>query len=232
MQFKNKHLAKFISILLNKNVEDLTYQDLQKINVVNISNVDDDGERVYDFEELKYCTNLHTIIIKSSILTLDDMNILSNLGEQIKSFNFQDCVFLNENALAQLNQVEDIVFDGCIYRNLDALRQITSLKSCTIRNPYNRTVVNLEIFKDMEALKKLYLEQCDLIHQECMKNYVFRLQCLSLLNSQVNDLQFLDTMPDSAEVYLSEETMTSPYVNKNKKRLQIQNSYINNVFSD
>ena len=232
MEIQNKTLVQYASVIKNKNVQDLQLQDLESLETIRISNVDDQGKRIYSFDELLPLKKLKSVIVSLSIVMPEDLTVLSKIVPQLETLEFHNCVFIKEEELSKLCDIKNIAFEQCYHQDLSFIKTYKNIESFSLRYPYNDVEVGLELFMHKPNMQELNLDGCILIHQECMKYCIKNLQKLSLLDTVLYDYKFLNTMKPSSLIYLPSESMTSPYVQKNKEKLIIRNDYRNQSFSD
>ncbi len=231
MDIKNKHLAKSLMIMLSKNVSEMTEDDLSKIETVTTSLIDEEtGERVYDLEDLKKLPNLRRLSILNSLLNEADLTLVGSLP--CEEVYFEKCIFEEDEFLALLASKKRIEFVMPFIRSYDFLKSLSGLEELTVDTPYGNKTVPIDNLVGATGLKHLRLHSCKTSSIDSLQALAHSLEVVSLMDMQINSVNFLDSLRDGTLVFLAPKYNENPIVQKNNVRLNIKNSLIEYAFDD
>lgn len=231
MEWKNKNLSDFVSTILNKNASTISLEDLNFVTSVNISNLSrKDGKRTYGFEELAMFPSLMNVIVKESILSSEDIRVLSQLASSTRSIEFQECFFEDELSLSLLANFQKVSFVGCFHKDFSFVKSLSSLEGFSVEKPYNPVSFDVSLLENSKDLRSLSFEGCQLEHQEKIKDCCSNCARLSLLDTTLSTIDFIDVLPNGAELFLSSEYMQMDGVLRNQSRVTIRSDYSDYVY--
>lgn len=226
MELKNKNLEEFVSTIFNRNIADISLNDLSLVTSVSISNLSrKNGNREYGFEELSLFSKLKTVFVRESILSIEDVQVLSRLTPSLKSVEFQECLFEDENSLSLLTPFQNLSFVGCFHKNFAFVKNLLALVSLSVERPYNPTSFDMTLLENLPNLRTLSLEGCKLENQDCLRNFCKGYARLSLLDTTLSTVDFIDVLPNGAELFVSPEYMQVDALVRNQSRLIIRSDY-------
>ena len=208
IKFANDYLNRQIVIMLHNNINNIVKDDLNQVNSVSISKMNYNTQRMeYSLNELTILPNLQNLIIYDSLINIDDINLLNNLNK-IESITFNHCYFLENVKVIILKKLKNVSFNECHinFDNID-FNTLVSIESISITNPSFYKQIDLKKFNDLKFLMRLDLENCvplnlnQLVHNE-------NLEVISLLGSDVDNIDFINRMPKLKKVFIDKRIYT------------------------
>lgn len=148
-------LNKYVSILLNIYDRDLTIEDIEKVEELNLSFYDFSGEpNDIKTQEFKYFKNLRTLRMIDFDLNEDDFNILGTLNN-LENLELNDCIILDENSISKLSKLRRIELRNMDIKSLGFCTKLLDLKSVSLKDS---KIKNLTPIKKCTRLEYLDLE--------------------------------------------------------------------------
>lgn len=231
MTIENKNLEMFLTTILHKNSSNISINDLANIKIINMSNVNKKTGLVeYNFEELKKFVSLEKIIIENSIISENDIELFKTLI--INNIEFNHCIFENEQKLATLINLTSLSFTDCYHENFNYIKELINLESLVINSPYNDIIFDFEIIISLPLLKRIEIQYIKTVNNLYLNNIAPKLNHLFLLGVSLDDLNFLNYLPNDSNVLIDEEYINNIEVINNKGRLDIKFSYISYLYDD
>ncbi len=131
---KTKSIIDQVEIILNKNIEAVTHEELNKIEIITIKKLGYDGE-IYNtsFEDINLLTNLKQLDIFDCMISDKEVKIILKL-KNLKVISFINCDFIDEaNFLFDNIKTENIYISNCI--GLSGIN-ISNLKDLELKRMY------------------------------------------------------------------------------------------------
>ena len=94
MMIKTESIIKLLEIILNKKIDEINEEDLEKVTYLRIDKIDIDDILIVDSSDLQYFNNLTELSIENCIIDykfIEDLKKLKN----IKKISFINCEFIN-----------------------------------------------------------------------------------------------------------------------------------------
>lgn len=215
---KNETLNQNLEIILNKNRQNITAEDLSKIEGICFSKVDKTGEQSYSFEELLSFPNLSRLTVTATFVTNEDIRMLSNLPN-LKSLEFTKCVLADDIDYSELTTVENLSISRSFINNYHSLASANGLKSLVLFFPYNEDEADLDIndIHSEETLEQLTLEGCDIANPTSFSRFS-KLRTLNLLSTTVQHFDFVNYLNSLETIYVEpryreDENLKRPNLN-------------------
>lgn len=226
----NESLKQFLKVVLNKKVELISADDINKIKTVCISTINENQEHTENFNDLLQFNNLEKIIIEKSLITEKEINILIQIGSLL-SIEFVRCAFENEILLSKLYNIQSLYLNNSIIRDYSFLNtSYNKLEDFRIFNPYDETELDLTLLKDKVQLKKLYLERCILTN---FQNLILPLlEELSLLNTSIDNFEFIKNNPNLSLMFISERYLENSIIKNYQNKIKFKTNLIEYTFEE
>lgn len=215
---KNETLNQNLEIILNKNRQNITPEDLGRVEGICFSKVDKTGEQSYTFDELLSLPNLSRLTVTATFVTNEDIKILSKLPN-LKSLDFTRCVLADDIDYSELSTVEDLSISRSFINNYHSLSSATGLKSLVLFFPYNEDEADLDIndISSEETLEHLTLEGCDIANATSFSRFS-KLKTLNLLSTSVQHFDFINYLNSLETIYVEpryrdDENLNRPNLN-------------------
>jgi len=210
----NEKLKDFLRVILNKEVDSITPEEIANITTVRISTRNDNGEHLFDFNDLHDLPKLERVIIADSLVRAEEIKTLSSLP-LLKSIDFEHAAFVDESLLSQLANVKILSFNNCLIRDYAFLKEsLKYIVEINIINPYDETELDLSLLNDKLLLSKLCLERVNIVNYQ--EFGLPNLETLSLLNSSIDSFDFIPKCPKLSVMFLPERYLNNPVVKDNQ----------------
>ena len=181
IKIDNTDLANYIMFKLDKEENNFSKEELEKIDeiILNPININGEYEKI-DLEVIKYFSNLKKILFKNVTI---DKNTITNLSsiKTLESVYFEKCEFENANMLIDL-KIKEIGFVNCEIVDYSFVYEMSNLQSLSIVN-------GLVSISGVNKLKKL--EYLQLSYSTMMDIEEFNLPFLKELH--IDNTNFMDT---------------------------------------
>ena len=150
MDIKTESIIDIIELQLNKTINNITKDDLNKVSYLRISQSDLKGIREVDFNDLDYFSNIKELSIEGCMISTLVLNKLTNL-KQLSKLSFINCDFIDipndyfENLkIEELVLINDLGLSNIHFSNINVL---------TIKNiTFNFTLDNVNVL-DISSYK-------------------------------------------------------------------------------
>ncbi|HOZ88881.1 MAG TPA: hypothetical protein PK737_01420 [Bacilli bacterium] len=225
MIINNESLKKFLIVILNKKAENITEEDLSKIKMVRISNTPNQNEKSNTFSDLKNFGNLEKLVVANTVIKAADISILMSLPS-LESLEFEHCAFESAGFLSSLKEIKILILNNCIVADYSFIEKLSNLTELQILNPCDETEFDIALINNHNLLKKLYLEYCILKNIELLK--LSELEELSVLNTEINNFNFIASCPNIKLMYISERYEELPIIKENKAKIVFKTNFIEN----
>lgn len=168
MKINNKTIELYVSTILNKSINDITNEDLSKIEhlPIDISTIDN---KKCDFSFIMMFPNLKSVSVSNGIIKDSNINILASNNSIIK-YTFTKCRLENEKSIYKLDNTLSLSFIKCYMENYDFLQSFHQLKELSIIDPYNETIIDLKTIKS-NNLESLSIENCVVEHFDLVRSF-------------------------------------------------------------
>ena len=169
--------------------------DLKRVETLDCSNFDFLSE---DLETLEKCTSLKNLAINigtSDLSFLSAFSLLESLDLEI--WNYKNSV--DFRYFTYLQNLKSLTVSGGVISsmellNTDALTALEKLVSLTL---HEFGSVDLSFLEKMSWLKRFYCGYANEVNNAAAIGKQINLQELTLIDIQIDDLAFLDNLPDS-----------------------------------
>ena len=171
----DKYLEKAVRIILKKYDENLTIEDLEKIEELNLNYYDIFEEKnIIKIEELQNFKNLRRLSLAKFCLSKEDIRLLGTLN-YLYSLNLNNCTIENEEDISELSKLTSIELRNMKINSLSFCNNLKNLKKLSLRDS------QIKYFSDIK--KCIVLEYLDI---EGIGNlnldFLLYLDCLKLIN--------------------------------------------------
>lgn len=227
---KNEVMNETLEVMLNKNRKNITIEDLQQIETIYFSKATQDGEQVFPIEEVLLLPNISVLSIASSMITQEDIEVLSQLPK-LRAINFTKCI-LDENVdFSQLSSLENLSISRSFINNYQTLSTAKTLKSLELFFPYNENDDDLNIsdISSEETLEMLTLEGCDISNPTSFSKFT-KVKTLSLLSTTVQHFDFVNHMNSLETIYVAPRYVQEQSLSK--EGLKVETSKFNLAIDD
>ena len=227
---KNEVMNETLEVMLNKNRKNITIEDLQQIKTIYFSKATQDGEQVFPIEEVLLLPNISVLSIASSMITQEDIEVLSQLPK-LRAINFTKCI-LDENVdFSQLSSLENLSISRSFVNNFQILSTAKTLKSLELFFPYNENDDDLNIsdISSEETLEMLTLEGCDISNPTSFSKFT-KVKTLSLLSTTVQHFDFVNHMNSLETIYVEPRYVQEQSLSK--EGLKVETSKFNLAIDD
>lgn len=200
---KNEVMNETLEVMLNKNRKNITIEDLQQIETIYFSKATQDGEQVFPIEEVLLLPNISVLSIASSMITQEDIEVLSQLPN-LKSISFTRCIIEEDVDYSSLSALENLSISRSFVNNFQTLSTAKTLKSLELFFPYNENDDDLNIsdISSEETLEMLTLEGCDISNPTSFSKFT-KVKTLSLLSTTVQNFDFVNHMNSLETIYVA-----------------------------
>ncbi|MBQ3511584.1 MAG: hypothetical protein IJA30_04735 [Bacilli bacterium] len=200
---KNEVMNETLEVMLNKNRKNITIEDLQQIETIYFSKATQDGEQVFPIEEVLLLPNISVLSIASSMITQEDIEVLSQLPN-LKSISFTRCIIEEDVDYSSLSALENLSISRSFINNYQTLSTAKTLKSLELFFPYNENDDDLNIsdISSEETLEMLTLEGCDISNPTSFSKFT-KVKTLNLLSTTVQHFDFVNHMNSLETIYVS-----------------------------
>lgn len=200
---KNEVMNETLEVMLNKNRKNITIEDLQQIETIYFSKATQDGEQVFPIEEVLLLPNISVLSIASSMITQEDIEVLSQLPN-LKSISFTRCIIEEDVDYSSLSALENLSISRSFVNNFQTLSTAKTLKSLELFFPYNENDDDLNIsdISSEETLEMLTLEGCDISNPTSFSKFT-NVKTLNLLSTTVQHFDFVNHMNSLETIYVA-----------------------------
>ena len=200
---KTKSVKDMIEIILNKNPEIATQEDLDKIDSLFFKDDLERPEQDFSISDIQYFPNLKSISIKNHLITQEDINEI--LNSNISEIEFEDCILDDNVGFTENDKVESIEFVKSSVDNYSFLNCFKKLKKLSVFKPQNNRLFNVKDIEFNKELKTLILHDVVVSNIELLNDK--EIEMLSLLKSSLssNYVDSINQMKQLKKVYISEE---------------------------
>lgn len=200
---KNETLNQNLEVILNKNRGNIVPEDLSKVEGICFSKANPEGDQIYSSSELLLLPNLSRISVTSSLVTKEDIEVLSQLPN-LKSISFTRCIIEEDVDYSTLAALEDLSISRSFVNNFQTLSTAKTLKSLELFFPYNENDDDLNIsdISSEETLEMLTLEGCDISNPTSFSKFT-NVKTLNLLSTSVQHFDFVNHMNSLETIYVA-----------------------------
>lgn len=225
---ENVNLVNYIEVILNKKIDDISDEDFQQIKNISFSKINENNDQTYNIEELLKFNKLENITIYNSVISNDDIVVLSKF-EHLTSINFEHCFFQVDLDLNSVATLKSLKFRNCYMKDYSILKDLLELKILEIVFPYREECIDVSLFKNLQNLNILVLEGCNIINEsELVK--IKGLEILYLIYTEIKDLSFINKLNSLKKIYLSSKYIKDLVIENSK--LEIYDSGIDMLIGD
>lgn len=225
---KNTYLINNVEVILNKKIDRVTKNDLEKITSIGFTKLETNNFQSNKFEELLLFPNLISLSINNSVIEIEDIEIMSRL-KNLKFLNFEKCLMENNIDFSILKNLNAITFSRCVIKNYKFLNGMNNLKKLTISFPLENEIVDINEFTELNYLEELFIEGCDIVNSYELKKFK-NVKVLYLLISELDNLDFISHMNDLVKIYIPEKYIDK--INKESIKSKILTNGIDYVIGD
>ena len=155
----NNKVIKYLEISLNKNYKDIQLEDLIMIESLCISEIGSGYTNDRVKINLSQFRKLQRLYITDSIITKEVLEFISQ-SSNITHIEFKHCLFENNLNFDLLKNIDILVFNNCNINDYSFVNKLENVSTLEIVYPYNDVVIDIDQFKNLVKLKKLFLEGC------------------------------------------------------------------------
>lgn len=221
MKISNEQFKKYLLVYFNKNITELTLNDLQTIKSIGISNINPiSGNREYDFNDLNLCHNLIEITIADSVVNIKDIDVIANLPN-IKNVNFIHCIFESDKEIAKLSNLRGLNFKRCAHSDFNYLSQFSQLRFFGLDKPYNDIDFDFRLLQNNIYLEDIYMNY-DILKNEQLLAKFRKLKKIIIQNSEINDLSFINYLQSGVDLVIPLKYYDEDVVKNNKGRISVR----------
>lgn len=186
IKLKSESIRVYLSAVLNKKAEDLSEEDINQIDRIFISGLDESGHTIpFDFEDLDNFPSLNSLTISNISLTRENIQQISN-KKNIKQIDIEKCSFNDENTLVALNHLECLELHYCTTNDYKFLKNYFRLRRFRVIDPKDETILDLSLIAGNYNMKELVLQRCALSNEGAVA-LMPNIEILSLLWSSFGD---------------------------------------------
>jgi len=222
-------LKQYLQTYLNKKVDLITDDDLEKIDTVYVDTKTLKGfENKIDFETLNKLKNVKTMTISNSIITKDFNKILSHVENLTINFS----TFEDEEYFVYLKGLKSITLNKCYIDSYDKLcDNLRNIDHLEVKHPYD--INEIDVAKISKTATIIVLDGCKIKNISSLSEN-HKCKCLSILDSNVNEsLEFLAEMDSLKNIYVSKEIISDEiYENLLKMNKEVHFDLVNMTFDD
>ena len=182
-------------------------QDLLQVELLDCSNFDFPHE---DLETLKKCKTLKTLVINIGMISLDFLSAFPMLEDLLLVYwggavDFRD--------FSCLQNLESLVVSGGDYSSIPFIETdaLISMKKLTSLTFHEFGTVDLGFLERMPWLEEFFCGWPNKVTNVSSIGKLIRLQKLTLMDMYLDDLNFLDTLPDTVTLDFIVEVKNSGY---------------------
>ena len=200
LKFFNREFEQAVREELNVAEEPITKSKALEIMHLDLSNFTFDGR---DYEALSSCMNLCSLAINTRA---DELGFLKYLP-LLEELNLETWGGRNEvdfNCFSHLRQLRMLTVSGgdvssIDYRALDGLRGLTLLETLTL---HEFGSVDLSPLRDIPWIESFFCGYADKVLDIGALSAISNLKKLTIIDVEMESLDFLDVFPDSLEIEL------------------------------
>ncbi len=197
----NENLKRYLAIVLNKNINNINYNDIYSLETINISKMNYSNNLLeYNLSDLLSFPNLKNLIVNDSIIDINDIMLLSKLLN-LQKLEFNHCHLKGFFSFSNLIRLNNLTINNCIVDNYNIFDN-SNLKEFFINNPYQNEIIDINLLKKINNVKSLRLEKCNLINTDTLSNFI-SLEELSLLDSNFNNLNCLYSLKNLKIIFIN-----------------------------
>ena len=214
VNISNENLKLNIQIQLKKKIDNITTEDLNKIEFITLEGDLNNSNNIYvNIDDLKQFPNLKSIYLKKYYITQEVYDYILKING-LQSIIFAKCMF--ENVYPVKSSITSMELNRCYVDDYMFLSSLTALDSLSILYPYNEKEVDLNNIRTLNKINKLILDGCMLTNFNAL-NYLKELDYLSLLNTNLpqDSYQVINSLDNLKIIY-------SPIIDKSKLTKQIE----------
>lgn len=212
--FVNPRINGVLEVLLNKNPQDISQEDITEIQTIAFTKAQEDGQQVYSINEVLNFQNLKHIYIESSEIFQEDIEKLSQIPT-LSSIEFSKCILDSNLDFSNFAQLRNLTVEGSYIEDPKFLSTLNNLKKLAVIFPYNEEAdINISDIKCGETLEELRLEGC-CIENATSLSQLPNLKVLNFLSTEVPHFEFIDALPQLNQItveprYASNEKLQIP----------------------
>ena len=207
MNIEDNKLITTLQIITNKKIEDITFEDLQKIEILPLSS-DEDHNYQLTFEVLQLFPNLKRLTISDAYISKNGFKIIASFPN-IESIAFYRCMFDKEGVIFSQN-IKNIEIIDSFIEKYDFLKDIKNLESLVIFKAYLNDPINLEYVSNISSLRELNLDKSRYDNFSSLIK-LKELKSLSLLDTTIPDnyVDIINQLKNLEELWIPEEYNSS-----------------------
>lgn len=198
VDFKSNDIKKYISKILDKNIDEISEVDLNQIKDIKLSHINFLGKETdYTLEDLDKFKNLQACTIFKFNINNKDLEILKSLSN-LKYIHFDFCVF-DLNGITFNNIVENICFTMCKNLKINQLKNINVKSLKIIGNRNNKIEFDINEFNIMNNLGELFIHNYDIKNIEEILKKAPNIRKINLDGSIV-DTKIIESLKEKIEI--------------------------------
>lgn len=205
MQIKNKDLALFLDLKLNKIGNEFSSDELEKLKelVLNQYNIFNEFSEV-DIEVLDFTKNLESLDLKNFEITDEIIDKIKKI-ETLKKLSLDHCLIEDFNKIGDID-VDYLGISNNKFLNTDFLKN-KSYKGLMLSDSLSLDIENI---KDMDNLKILNLSNSNIVNPSLISD-LKSLNILHIENTDIKDISFLKELPELNEVGIDKKLYDYSY---------------------
>lgn len=220
----NPKIIDFLQIKYNKPISKITKDEIEKLNLLAATKNSFSNEKKYDLNELLLFPNLEYLSIEDSIITQEDINIISKI-KTLKQISFTRC-YIKPNIVIEENNIENISLKNCYINDLNIISKSKKLSTLQIYFPSNDYEIDINDL-NFQSIKQLSLDGCIINNINNVKK-LKNLEILTLISSIFgNDFSFLGKT-NIKKLYISDEIIKAGKYGQ----LEVLNDYSSLLMDD
>ena len=198
IKFENEQLAKYIMFKLDKEDNNFTEEELEKVDELVLDPININGEyEEVDLDKISYFTNVKRILFIN--LTISEKNIKELIKfKALESIYFEKCNFENENIINTIN-IKEIEFINCTIVDYSFLYEMDELKSLSVVNG----IIDMTEINNLKKLEYLQLSYSTIINVDNME--LTNLKELHIDNTNIYDVSIISNLPNLEKISISKE---------------------------
>lgn len=196
INIENANLANYIMFKLDKDDNEFTEEELNKITEVVIDYRNENDNSFVFLEELAKLKNIKMITLRNGYIFNDNYNIFLNLNH-LSEFVFENCEFENADLIASL-KLKSLSLINCKIESYSFVYVLENLFELSIING----IIEMEKLNMLNHLKYLQISYSNITDSTQLN--INALEDLYLDNTNITDFTFLNDLSNLKRISIDE----------------------------
>ncbi len=224
LNIKNTKIISFLENYFQKNIRDISDDDIGKVQKISISGSDVNNQLQWNKDDLSIFSNLQYINVVDSMIYERDIDILCS----IPNIRFTRCAFQSEDDLSKLTNTLSLEFYNCYFARYSFLHNLSQLQLLSIIKPESEAMIDCSSLSNYSNLQSLDLQFCKINHFSDIQNCKELIQ-LSLIGTELSDdyADIFEKLPNLKDLFINDKYLVS-----DRDNINVHSDYSEFLFDD